>query len=214
MTEFMHRRPVPIDGLEIRLGPRHLDEIVDRTVKGAFTADAEVSAGGVDQGLGVRQDKPLGNRHGSGHQPFRQVLALVGIEHREAFQEWNRVRLVSVALGPPAFVVGREAVRVDDCCAVLSLANIAAEAKRLSESEPGLTGEAALDDGGPEDQHVDPGIAALGRRVLRHGDRSFRLGGPPRLNPGHTAGLQLGDDLVGDFLIEARPVSTSASASD
>src|SRR5271169_4392411 len=80
-------------------------------------------------------------------------------------------------------VVWREAVGIDDCCAVLAFANIAAVAERLAECEPALTGEAVLDDGGPKDQHVDPGIAALGRRVLRHGDRSFRRGGSPRLNP-------------------------------
>ena len=96
---------------------------------------------------------------------------------------------------------------------MLAFANIAAVAERLAECEPALTGEAVLVDGGPKDQHVDPGIAALGRRVLRHGDRSFRRGGSPRLNPGRSPGLQLGDNLVGDFLIEARPVPTGASAS-
>ena len=60
-----------------------------------------------------------------------------------------------------AFLVGHEAVRIDDRGAVLALADIAAEAERLAESEPALAGKAALDDGAPEDQHVDPGIAAL-----------------------------------------------------
>ena len=119
-------------------------------VEGALAADAEVSAGGGDQRLGVRQDEPLGNRRGSGHQPFRQVLALVGVEHRESFEERDRVGLVSVALGPPAFLVRREAVGIDDGRAVLALADIAAEAERLAECEPALAGEAALDDGAPK----------------------------------------------------------------
>src|SRR3546814_16308267 len=42
-------------------------------------------------------------------------------------------------------------------------------------------------------------------------DLGFR--GAPRLYPGNAAGLQLGDDLVGDFLIEARPVVTGTGAS-
>ena len=71
MTELMERRPVPIDGLEIGLGPRHLDEIVDGAVEGALAANAEVSAGRGDQRLGVRQDEPLGNRRGSAGQ-FRR----------------------------------------------------------------------------------------------------------------------------------------------
>ena len=37
-------------------------------------------------------------------------------------------------------------------------------------------------------------------------ERRLRRRGAPRLHPGHTAGLQLGDDLVGDFVIKARPV--------
>jgi hypothetical protein len=49
-------------------------------------------------------------------------------------------------------VVWREAVGIDDCCAVLAFANIAAVAERLAECEPALTGEAVLDDGGPKDQ--------------------------------------------------------------
>jgi hypothetical protein len=85
---------------------------------------------------------------------------------------------------------------------MLALADIAAEAERLAEGEPTLDAEAALDHRAPEDEHI-----------LRHRERRFRRHSPPRLNPRHAAGLQLCDDLVGDFLIEARPVPTGASAS-
>src|SRR3546814_3851094 len=78
---------------------------------------------------------------------------------------------------------------------------------------PALAGEATLDDGAPEDQDVDPGVAPLGRGILRHGERRLGFRGAPRLYPGNAAGLQLGDDLVGDFLIEARPVVTGTGAS-
>src|SRR6202022_1925491 len=36
---------------------------------------------------------------------------------------------------------------------------------------------------------------------------------PPRLDPGNSAGFELGDDPVGNFGIEARPVMAGASAS-
>ncbi len=62
-----------------------------------------------------------------------QVLALVGVEHGEALEERDRAGLVAVALGPPAFVVGHEAVGIDDGRAVLALADIAAEAQAPGE---------------------------------------------------------------------------------
>jgi hypothetical protein len=39
---------------------------------------------------------------------------------------------------------------------------------------------------------------------------AFGCGRLPGLNPGHAAGLELGDDLVGDFLVETRPVLAQA----
>ena len=63
-----------------------------------------------------------------------------------------------------------------------------------------------LDDGAPQDQHIDPGISALRGSVARHGERRFDRCRPPWLHPGNTAGLQLSDDLVGDFGVKACPV--------
>ena len=68
-----------------------------------------------------------------------------------------------------------------------------------------------LDDGTPQDQHIDPGIAALRRGIVRHGERRLGRRRPPGLHPGDAAGLQLGDDLVGDFVVKARPVVAGAS---
>ena len=68
-----------------------------------------------------------------------------------------------------------------------------------------------LDDGAPEDQHIDAGIAPAGRGILRHCERRLRRRRAPGLHPGQPAGFQFGDDLVGDFVIEARPVVTGAS---
>src|SRR5690606_9276414 len=44
-----------------------------------------------------------------------------------------------------------------------------------------------------------------------HGEWRLRRGRPPRLDPGHAAGLQLGDDLAGDVVVKARPVGAGAS---
>jgi hypothetical protein len=138
---------------------------------------------------------------------------LVGVEHREAFQKGNCAGLVSIAVSPAAFLIWHEAVSIDDGGAVLAFAHIGAEAKRLAKREPILGAEAVLDHGTPEDQHVDPRVLAVGRGILRHGERRVRGHSPPRLNPGHAAGFQLCNDLIGDFLIKARPVSTGTSAS-
>ena len=77
VTELVQGRPVPVDRLEIGVGPRHLDEIVGRAVEGAVAADAEVGAGRGDQRLGVGQDKPLGNRRRCGDQ-IRRAGSRIG----------------------------------------------------------------------------------------------------------------------------------------
>jgi len=106
-----------------------------------------------------------------------------------------------------------EAVGIDHRGAALALADIAAEPERLTEGEPGLAGVAALDHRAPEDQHVDPRIAPAGGGVPRQADRRPGARCAPGLDSGQATGFQLGDDLVGDFGIEARPVLTGASAS-
>src|SRR5690242_12759959 len=129
------------------------------------TADAEIRARGRDQGLGLRQDDALRHRWRRGREVYRQALALVGVEHREALQEGDGARLVPVAFGPLALLVRDEAVGIDDGRTGLALADMAAEPKRLAKREPALAREAALYDRTPEDQHIDPGVAAAGRRI-------------------------------------------------
>src|SRR5260221_9675919 len=92
VNELVQGRPVPIDRFEISLRPRDLDEIVNGAVEGTLAADAEVSAGRVDQLFGVRQDETLGNRRGNYRQTFRQGFALGGVKDREAFHEEDRIR--------------------------------------------------------------------------------------------------------------------------
>src|SRR6516162_9680264 len=213
MRKLVERRAVPVDGLEICLRPRHLYEIVPRIIKGAVAADAKIGTGGSDQRFGLRKDQSFGKRRGSACQFRRKIFALVGVEHSESFEEWDRVRLVSIALRPPALLIGHKTVGIDDRGAALALADIAAEAECLAEREPMLRTKAALDHRAPEDDHINSRVLAPGRRVLRQGKRRLRSRSPPRLNPGHVTSPQLCDDLVGDFLIKALPVPTGTSAS-
>ena len=214
MTEFMECRAVPVDRLEISLRRRDLHIVVRGHVEGPATADdAEIDAARLDQRLDLGLDQPRLRRRCGDHEILRQTFALRQVEHSEALEERDRLRLLAGLLRPFLLVVGNEAVGVDHGGAVLAPADIAAEAEGLAKRQPALGREAVLDHGTPEDQHVYPGIEPAGGRVLRHGERRFRRRRSPRLDPGHAAGLQLGDDLGGDFIVEARPVGTGPSVS-
>jgi hypothetical protein len=213
MTEFVERGPMPVDRLEIGVGPGHLHIILRGAIEGAVTAEAEIGAGRGDQRLGLGQDQALGYRRRGRNQFAGKVLALIGAEHGETLEERNRTGFVTIALRPLAFLVGDEAIGIDDGGAAFALAHVAAKAQGLAKREPALAGEPSLDDGPPKNEDIDAGVATPRGRVLRHGERRFGRRRPPRLDPRHAAGFQLGDDLVGDFGIEARPVVAGASAS-
>jgi hypothetical protein len=138
---------------------------------------------------------------GAGREVGRKILALVGVEDREAFEEGDGFRLLG---GARAFPVRTEAVGIDDGGAFLALAHMGAELQRLAESEPALAGETALGDGAPEDEDVDAAVGAAGRGIARQAERGADAG--PRLHPGHAPLFELGDDLVGDLLVEVRSV--------
>ena len=91
---------MPVDRLEIGVGPRHLNVVVGRAVEGAIATDAEVGAGRRDQRLGLGLDQPLGHGRRGGDQSGGKVLALIGVEDRESFEERDRAGLVAVALAP------------------------------------------------------------------------------------------------------------------
>jgi hypothetical protein len=101
---------------------------------------------------------------------------------------------------------------MDDGGAALTLSNVATEGEGLPERDPTLPGKAALNDGAPQDQDIDPGIAPIGGRVLRHGERSAGCRRSPRLDQGTRPRFQLSDDLVGDFLIKPRPAVSGTGA--
>ena len=213
MAELMQRGAMPVHRREIGLRRRHLDEIADDRIEGAVTADPDVGATGPDQRLGLGQDHALGNGWCHGCDRVGQAFALIRVEHGEALEERDGARLVAVAVGALALGLGHEAIGIDHRGAALALADIAAERKRLAEREPGLAGIAAFNHRAPEDQHVDPRIAPAGGGVLRHSDGRPGARCAPGLDPWQPPGFQLGDDLVGDFGIEARPVLAGASAS-
>lgn len=58
----------------------------------------------------------------------------------------------------------------------------------------------------PQEQHIDPGVGQTRRGIGGHGKRSRHRSRAPRLNPRHATRLQVGDDLVGDVVIETGPV--------
>src|ERR1700682_4860014 len=192
MAHLVQRSPVPIDWLEIRVGPRDLHIIVGRTVEGAIAADAEIGAGRGDQRFGFRQDQTVWHRRGRGYETLGKVLALIGIEDREAFEERDRTGFIPIAFRTLAFVIRNEAVGIDNRRAVLAFADVAANAQGLAEGEPTLADEALRDDGVPEDKYIHAGVSAPRGCILRHGERRLRRRRSPRLDPGHAARLQLG----------------------
>ena len=161
MAQLVERGAVPVDRFEIGGRWRDLHEVVRRAVEGAVAADPKIRSRGPDQRLGSRLDHAWRRRRRDGGDLLGQVLALVGVEHREALEERNRLRLFSVLGGPLALIVRDEAVGVDDGRTAFALPDIGAEPECLAECEPALAGEAALDDRPPKDQDVDPGIAAV-----------------------------------------------------
>ena len=139
--------------------------------------------------------RPGSRRRCGDREILRQAFALRQVEDGEALQERDRLRFLAGLARAFLLVVGNEAVGIDDGGAVLALADIAAERRAPGETSASPGREAVLDHRAPEDQHVDPGIVPAGGGVLRHGERRLRRRRSPGLDPGHAAGLQLGDDL-------------------
>src|SRR5260370_20523386 len=201
----MQRGPMPINRFEISLWRGDLDIVFDRCVEGAATSDPEINAAGLDQGFDCRLNQAW-RRWRRGRCDFvRQAITLVCVKDREAFQEWNRLRLFPVFGRTTFLVLWHKPVGVDDCRTAFTLADMAAKRQSLAKGEPALSCEAAFDHGSPKNQDVDAAVLPVGRGVLWHCQRRLCRGRPPGLDPGHAASLKFSDDLVGDFVIEARP---------
>ena len=210
MAEFMQRRAVPVDRLEISRRRRHLHIVFGRHVEGTIAADPEIDAGRLDQCFDNRLDHAGRRQRRCNGDLHRQIVALVGVEHREAFQERNGLRFVAGVRRALLLIIRNEAVGIDHGRAALALTDMAAERERLAERQPALSRKAAFDDGTPQDQDIDATVLPAGGGILRHRQRRLRRRGAPRLDPGHPPRLQLGDDLAGDFVVEARPVLVGA----
>lgn len=53
---------------------------------------------------------------------------MIGVEHRKSFEEPDPAGFVPIALGSLTFLIGHKVVSIDNCRAMLTLANIAPEA--------------------------------------------------------------------------------------
>src|ERR1700686_3839060 len=210
MTEFMQRGAMPIDRLEIGLRRRDLHVVFGRSIEGALAANAKRYAGGLDEGFDRRFNQVRRRWRSCGCDLARQIHALVSVENGKTLEERDGLPLFT-GLGRTPFLIARhETIGVDDGRAAFALANVAAERERLTKGEPTLTGESAFDHGSPEDEDVNATVLPVSRRVFRHRQRRFGRGRAPGLDPGHPAGLKLGNNLVSDFIIEICPVLAGA----
>ena len=204
---------MPVDRLEEGLRRGHADVVAGHIVVGLVAADADVGARRADQLLDLRQDQAGVDRGRRRGDAVGQSLALLDVEDGEALEERDCPRFLAPLMGAVAHVVRDEAVGIDDGGPALALADVAAERQGLLEGQPALGGEALLDDGVPQDEDVDAAVGPAGGGVLRHSERCAHARRAPRLHPGQAAGLQLGDDLVGDLLVERAAIFGWARAS-
>src|SRR4051812_47783452 len=140
MSEFVQRGAVPVDWLEIGGRRRHLHIILRRDIEGATATDTELDCR-LDQRLHAWLDRAGGWWRGDRRNLFRETIALVDVEDREALEEWNRLRFLAGLGCALLLVIGNEAVSIDNGCAVLTLPDMAAHRQRLAEGEPTLSRE-------------------------------------------------------------------------
>lgn len=138
VTNFVQRRPVPVDRLEIGVWRRHLHIVECRNVVSAIAADAEVDSGRCDERFDLWFDQAGGRWRSFDRDGLRQTLALRGIEDSEPLEERDRVGVVAGFASAPFLVVWDEAVGIDDGGAALALPDIAAKRERLAEGKPAL----------------------------------------------------------------------------
>ena len=104
MTEFMQRRAVPVDRLEIGLRRRDLHIVFGRCVECAISTNAKRDSGGLDQGFDRGFDQARRRWRRSGGDLVGQFLALIGVEDGKALEEWNCLRFFA-GLGGASFFV-------------------------------------------------------------------------------------------------------------
>src|SRR5580692_10613896 len=105
---------MPIDRFKVRLRRWNLREITNGVVERACAPDAEIDLRCPDQSLNLRlnQTRRQGRR---GHcDRFGQAVALIDVEDREAFEEWDGTWRFARFFGTLTFILGREAIGIDD----------------------------------------------------------------------------------------------------
>ena len=65
-----------------------------------------------------------------------------------------------VSAGASLLIARHETVGIDDRCAALTLAHMAAKRERLAKGEPALSGKSVFDQCSPEHQNVDAAVCA------------------------------------------------------
>ena len=149
-------------------------------------------------GLG-RVDKSLrvverGSRFFRLRDMRRQSVDLRDVEDRVAAQHTDASLLI--------ILLHQELLGEDDVGGLLAFANAGVKRERLLEGHPGVIGVAAFDGGAPEDRNVDTAIGASRRQIGRQQSEARAMRRLPRLHPYRRAFLQIGDDGVGDLLVE------------
>ena len=78
---------MPVDRLEIALGPWQLDVVVRRRVEGFVAAKPQVGAAGAYQRLDLGDNQPFRDRWRDSNEIIGQAVALRRVEDREPFEE-------------------------------------------------------------------------------------------------------------------------------
>src|SRR5690348_8857673 len=104
MAKLMEAGAVVVDLMEEGRLRRNPDVVLGRHVKRLVAADPEIRAGRRNDGLGLRYDLAVRRDRRCPNHMLGQAFALRGIEHGEAFQERDDVRLA--ALARDAFQLG------------------------------------------------------------------------------------------------------------
>ncbi len=227
MGQFVKAGPIIVDRLKEGGLRRHLHPVERGHIKGAVAADVEIDSAGGDHFLGDGHGLALGQGRRIIDRRAVEAVALVDVEHGEALEEGYRFAVLFIPVrggGKPSergliALLGHEPVGIDDGRAMLALADRPARAVRLAEGQPALRGKALLDHRAPQDQDIDARIAPSRQRIAwQGGDRAGVIRAPdagaraPRLDPRQAPGLELGDDLRGDFVIKARAIRRGLGA--
>src|SRR5258708_2461734 len=196
MGAFMGKRRVITVRVLETLEWRHLDCIGGDAVKRAISAVSDGCSQGCEEVFRVLDAGHwVECRCGFRVINFRQAFDLLDVENGIALEK----RDFPVDFVASLFVgfLSRDAVRVDDERAFLSLADVSVKLRCLSEGHPDGSREVLRHGARPRRENVDSTVG-LPTVAEWAGNPSCCMFGIPRPNPGSDAFFQVADDLVGD----------------